>query len=126
MIVKDDNLPRSSWKLGKILRLITSRDAKIRSAEVQLAGNNIITRAINHLYLLELPEKVDELVKGVDETDIPVNDNSTSRQQNIVESKRDSRMQRQASICTREVIRHCLNDNFITNLFCFPQECQEE
>ena len=28
IIVKDDNLPRDNWRLGKILRLITSRDSK--------------------------------------------------------------------------------------------------
>lgn len=54
VIVKDDNLPRSAWKIGQIIRLITSRDFKIRSAEVQLPSQNIISRPINHLYPLEL------------------------------------------------------------------------
>ena len=38
VIIKDDNLPRSNWRIGKILRLIVSRDSKIRSAEIQLPG----------------------------------------------------------------------------------------
>ena len=71
---------------------------------------------MNHLYPLEIPEKVDESVKGVDETDIPLNDSSTSKQ-NIIEPKKN-RTQRQASICACEAIRHCLSDNYITNLFC--------
>ena len=53
IIVKDDNIPRSNWRIGKILRLIASRDSKIRSAEIQLPGN-VMTRPLNHLYPLEI------------------------------------------------------------------------
>ena len=80
VIVKDDNLPRSSWKLGKILQLIPGRDSEILSAEVQLAGHYFITRSVNHLYPLQLPEKVNEPAKGLNETDVPVKENSISRQ----------------------------------------------
>ena len=54
VVVKDGNVPRSSWKLGKILRLIPSRDSRIRSAEIQL-GQSVGSIPINHLYPLELP-----------------------------------------------------------------------
>ena len=47
VIVKDDKLPRSSWKLGKILKLISSRDLKVTVAHIQLPGHNTITRAIS-------------------------------------------------------------------------------
>ena len=70
VVVNDDNLPRCSWKFGKIVRLIISRDCKIQSAEVQLPGQSIITRSISHLYPLKLPEKADKSVKGLDETDV--------------------------------------------------------
>ena len=53
-IVKDGNVPRGNWKLGRIVRLIISRNSKIRSADVQL-GKSIVCRSINHLYSLELP-----------------------------------------------------------------------
>ena len=53
VIIKDD-VPRSSWKLGKIMRLIPSRDYKIPSAEIQLPSKSIVKRAVNYLYPLEL------------------------------------------------------------------------
>ena len=56
VIVKDDKLPRSSWKLGKILKLIRSQDLKVRVAQIQLPGHSTKTRAINYLFPLELKE----------------------------------------------------------------------
>ena len=55
VLVKDDNLPRAAWKLGKILDLVQGRDGKVRSAEVLLPGHTRISRAINCLYPLEMP-----------------------------------------------------------------------
>ena len=55
VIVKDKSLPRSNWKLGRILRLLPSSDSKVRSAEILLPGQSIISRAINYLYPLEIP-----------------------------------------------------------------------
>ena len=46
-------MPRGSWKLGKIIQLIPSKDNEIRAAKVQLATKKILTRAMNHLYPLE-------------------------------------------------------------------------
>ena len=54
VIVKDKSLPRSDWKLGRILCLSRSSDSKVRSAEVLLPGQDIIFRAINYLYPLYL------------------------------------------------------------------------
>ena len=55
VLVKDDNLPRAAWKLGKILDLVQGRDGKVRSAEVLLPGHTKISRASNCLYPLEMP-----------------------------------------------------------------------
>ena len=49
VIVKEDNVPRSSWKLGRVTRLILGRDSKIRSVEIQLSSKNTICRAINYV-----------------------------------------------------------------------------
>ena len=56
VIVKDKSLPRSNWKVAKILRLIPSSDSRIRSAEIQLPGESVISQAIDHLYPLELSQ----------------------------------------------------------------------
>ena len=55
VIVKDDNLPRKAWKLAQIKDYIFSRDGHIRSAVIRLPSKNLVSRAINHLYLLEVP-----------------------------------------------------------------------
>jgi len=56
VIVKDDRLPRSSWKLGKVLKCITSKDSKVREAKIQLPGHTTVTTAVNYLFSLELNE----------------------------------------------------------------------
>ena len=54
VLIKDDNMARSRWKLGKILHLRAGLDREIRSAEILLPNRMVITRAVNFLYPLEL------------------------------------------------------------------------
>ena len=60
VLVKDDNMVRSSWKLGKIQHLQTGLDGEIRSTEILLPNRMTIVRAINFLYPLELPTLQEE------------------------------------------------------------------
>lgn len=53
VLVKDQDVPRGSWKLARISRLIESKDGKIRSAEVTLGNDLKLRRSIKHLYPLE-------------------------------------------------------------------------
>ena len=53
VIQEHDQISRSSWKLGRITDLTTSRDGQIRSAQVQLVNNNFINRPLSALYPLE-------------------------------------------------------------------------
>jgi len=39
-----------------VLKLITSKDSKVRAAEIQLPGHTTVTRAVNYLFPLELNE----------------------------------------------------------------------
>ena len=48
-----EDLPRSSWKLGKIVELITSNDGNIRAAKVLLSSRNVVNPPLNLLYPLE-------------------------------------------------------------------------
>ncbi|MEM7375619.1 MAG: hypothetical protein AAF587_43910, partial [Bacteroidota bacterium] len=54
VIVKDEGVPRGAWKLARILKLIESKDKKIRAAEVQLSNGIHLNRAINFLIPLEI------------------------------------------------------------------------
>jgi hypothetical protein len=54
VIIKEENLPRSMWKLGKIIELSTSDDNIIRGVTIQLPNKNEIKRPLNHIYPLEI------------------------------------------------------------------------
>ncbi|KAL7079481.1 hypothetical protein ACQ4LE_000995 [Meloidogyne hapla] len=54
VIVEEVNAPRSSWRLGKIQKLISSRTAIIK------IGNKEYERAIKHLYPLEITNKTSQ------------------------------------------------------------------
>lgn len=100
-----------------------SKDSKIRLVEVQLPGHSVITRSINHAYPLELPEKADELVKSINETNVSVKVDKLMKDVNESVREDKTSKQRNTFIQARETIQKCVNDNFTTNLFCFPWEC---
>ena len=53
VIVYDEKMPRQSWRLGKIMAVITSNDGKIRGAGVKMGKTNtLIRRPVNKLYPL--------------------------------------------------------------------------
>ena len=56
VLIKDDKLPRQSWKIGKVERLIISRDGKVRGAEVRTPSSNSLKRPISSLYPIEAAE----------------------------------------------------------------------
>ena len=103
VIIKEDDVPRSSWKSGKIMRLIQSRDHKIRSAEIQLPSKSIIKRAVNYLYPLEL-------LRHCHNDDLTESDkqNGVKFSENGVTSKCG---QRKASLEAQRAIHDCLKDN---------------
>ena len=54
MIIKEDKLPRQQWRLGRIVKLIESRDGNVRAAEVLVGKTGkYIERTVNRLYPLE-------------------------------------------------------------------------
>ena len=58
VIVRDDHTPRRAWRLAKIKEFIFSKDRLTRSVKIQLPNKNIVSRAINHLYPLEITSKI--------------------------------------------------------------------
>ena len=130
VIVKEDNVPRSSWKLGKVTRLILGGDSKIQSAEIQLSSKNTI--CINHLYPLELPIhensmerliecRCDEELPKIDEQKLSVDPDSRNNNEVTIAFG-----QRKAYLKAQQAIYNCLKDNCCVIVFCFLRECQED
>ena len=55
VVLIKDNLPRGTWRIGRIKELIMSRDEQVRSAQVMLPNNKTIGRPINLLFPIECP-----------------------------------------------------------------------
>lgn len=53
IVLIKENLPRGSWKVGRILEIIQSLDGSIRSAEVRLPTGKTTKRSVCHLYPIE-------------------------------------------------------------------------
>lgn len=54
MVVKDDQTPRTHWKIGRVVDIIKSHDGYVRSARIFMPSKRVITRPVNHLFPLEL------------------------------------------------------------------------
>ncbi|CAJ0609138.1 unnamed protein product [Cylicocyclus nassatus] len=59
VLIKED-APRSSWPLGLILELHTSKDGNIRSARIRTGKRRVVDRAVNHLLPLEVVAESEE------------------------------------------------------------------
>ena len=129
VIIKEDDAPRSSWKLGKIKHLIQSRDLKIRSAEILLPSKNTIMRAVNYLYPLELQERVNEesnkgLTKSCYNDDLAESDghklslDGVKFIENGITSKFRQKKERKAFLEAQRAIHNCLKDNCYVIIFC--------
>ncbi|MCP4490541.1 MAG: DDE-type integrase/transposase/recombinase [Gammaproteobacteria bacterium] len=57
VLMKEEHMPRATWKIGRISKLIHGHDDHIRSVEVALPNKKTLTRPINLLYPIELQEK---------------------------------------------------------------------
>ena len=59
VLIKED-VPRGSWRLGKIVELKISNDNQIRSAKVKTPSGRIIGRPLKLLYPLEVSKQEDK------------------------------------------------------------------
>ena len=53
------NTPKRSWKIGRIMKLIKSRDREERAAKVLLQSRNTLQRSLYQLFPLECDERID-------------------------------------------------------------------
>ena len=61
VLVKNPDAPRGTWKLGKVIRIIPSKDNNIRSVELLLPNKMTIQRSISHIYPLEVPTQTTDV-----------------------------------------------------------------
>ena len=54
VIIKGDEKNRNAWKMGKVTKLLTGKDGVVRGAHLLTGNGNVLERAIQHLYPLEL------------------------------------------------------------------------
>ncbi|KAK0420526.1 hypothetical protein QR680_014739 [Steinernema hermaphroditum] len=60
VILEEENIPRGSWKLAKVVEVCRSPDNYIRSAKVQLPNRHILRRPVNRLYPMEVNRSTDD------------------------------------------------------------------
>ena len=107
--VYEKGAPRLLWKLGRIERLISSADEKVRSAVIRVAsksGHSSTLRCpIQHLFPLE--------VEHSERATLPVNDITSTNSQASGVSQRDenTRPRRAAAMDARNQIAACFLDD---------------
>ena len=42
VLIAQDKMPRQFWRLGRVLKVFTSRDNKVRAAEVKVGKQNML------------------------------------------------------------------------------------
>jgi len=116
VIVKDEHIPHRTWRLAKIEEFIYSKDGKIRLAKILLANKSVVTRAVSHLFPLEINSQFSCEKSGVkldqaSESGVKFNWTSTDLR-NV--SKRKA-----AEEACRRISRQ-LTENATCILLCFP------
>ena len=80
VLVYEEHLPRSMWRLGRILELIKGHDDRVRGAIVRSQNNSDLRRPVNKLYPIETMQMNDD---GVQKDDM-LNENKRHRNARIV------------------------------------------
>ena len=98
VLIKED-LPRGTWKMGKIQKLVPSDDGEIFSAQVLLPSKKLLNRRINLLYRIECSMDEKPLVEEEKHSDTEA------------ETEQERRPTRQAAIKARRLIKESADRN---------------
>ena len=94
---------------------ILSKDGEIRSVYIQLPNKQIVSRAINNLFPLEIQVESENKVEP-----------RPLEQMQPNTDQEDSRPLRRAAVLACKRIGEQLNDQAVTVVLSFPGECREE
>ena len=82
------NTPKRSWKIGRIMELIKSRDREERAAKVLLQSRNTLQRSLYQLFPLECDERIDNSDKNMQRERTPIDkSNLEGKRQNCKQSR---------------------------------------
>ena len=119
-----EDLPTGSWKLGKIVEMITSNDGNIRAAKVLLSTKNIVNCPLNLLYSLEYENEHRQMsreMRKTEQTDPNFKENRETKKLAVISSderrsnnKDDSKIDCQRT--TRKAAREAKDRIFGQNL----------
>ena len=116
VIVKEDNVPRGMWKVGRIEELVKGSDGNIRTVRIYLPNGKSYYRTINHIFPLEIPDQTnDSEDKSDKDSELHVEPQDQHAGRACEESKKLPI--RQAAIAARQRINHLLENNALTILF---------
>lgn len=93
VLIKDEEMPRGKWKLGKIVELVKGRDSQIRTAKVKTGDGTLLRRTLNMLCPLEI---------GSDETQ---QEKQQLKAHKAQEDSRRPKERNQQKIDTKESVR---------------------
>ena len=68
VLVYEEHLPRSMWRLGRISELIKGHDDRVRGAIVRTQNNSDLRRPVNKLYPIETMQMNDGDARKDDST----------------------------------------------------------
>ena len=71
-----ENTTRGSWKIGRIMELIKSRDGEERAAKILLPLRNILQRSLCQLFPLECDERGDNSNENTQKKRTPIDKNN--------------------------------------------------
>ena len=93
-----EKLPRGTWKIGIIHKLIESHDGEVRAAEIRIPSGKLLRRPINLLYPLETVQPIKD-----DEEAIEAPKNTEEFEQNV--NTRGRKSTRKSALEARDRIK---------------------
>ncbi|MCP3667475.1 MAG: hypothetical protein GY696_34110 [Gammaproteobacteria bacterium] len=127
VLIHDSDMPRSAWRLGKILSLKTAGTdrTEVKSAEVKVSTGRVIRRPINLLYPLEIPNVVSDTENETkwDPEDKAASVKSIEPSATPDDESQSGHSLRKAAIKCQKRIGDLIKDQALAGFIYIPREC---